>query len=105
MADKLTQEQMQASLVCHLTAYSEKVAEVVDDFHAVVKDGDMPQDGKEAFAYACMMDVSQLTDILTGMVKATLKSAGIEVPEPPQVAHEADIIELDAYRNSGGLLN
>ena len=105
MANKLTQEQMTGALVRHLTIYSEKVAEAVDDFHSIVKDGDMPQDGKEAFAYACMMDVSQLTDILTGMVKATLKSAGIEVPEPPQVAHEADVIELDPYRSRGGLMN
>jgi hypothetical protein len=105
MADKLTHEQMQATLLGHLTMYSEKVAEAVDDFHAIVKDRDMPQDGKEAFAYAYMLDVSQLTDILTGMVKETLKAAGIEVPDAPKVGTEADVIELDAYRNNGGLLN
>jgi hypothetical protein len=105
MADKLTKEQMQAALLGHLTIYSEKVAEAVDDFHAIVSDKDMPQDGKETFAYACMMDVSQLTDILTGMVKETLTAAGIEVLAPPQVSTEADVIELDAYRSSGGLLN
>ena len=105
MADKLTAEQMQITLLGHLTMYSEKVAEAVDDFHAVVKDGDMPQDGKEAFAYACMLDVSQLTDILTKVVKETLQSAGVKVPDAPQVGTEADVIELDAYRNNGGLLN
>ena len=101
----MKKEEMQATLLGHLTMYSEKVAEAVDDFHAIVKDGDMPQDGKEAFAYACMLDVSQLTDILTGLVKATLKSAGIEVPDAPQVGTEADIIDLEQYRANGGLLN
>ena len=104
MADKLSKEEVQAILLGHLTQFSEKVAEVVDDFHAV-NGGDLEQSEKYIFAAACMNDVGALTGVLTQFVHETLIAGGIAVPPPPNVSTVADVIELDAYRNNGGLLN
>lgn len=103
MADKLTKEQVQATLLGHLTQFSEKVAEVVDDYKDMQEEQDMPQDGKLLFADACMRDVATLTGILTQFVHETLLAAGLESTPPP--ATEADIIDLEQYRANGGLLN
>jgi hypothetical protein len=104
MADKLTKEEVQATLLGHLTKFSEKIAEVVDDHENFCKETPNEQ-MKLAFAFACMKDVATLTGVLTGFVHETLVAAGIETDPPPQKVSEADVIELDAYRNNGGLLN
>jgi hypothetical protein len=104
MADKLSKEEVQATLLGHLTTFSEKVAEVVDDFHAI-NGGDLEQSEKYTFAAACMNDVTLLTSYLTQFVHETLIAGGIVTAPPPDVSTEADVIELDAYRNNGGLLN
>lgn len=103
MADKLTKEEVQATLLGHLTQFSERVAAVVDDYNDFQNEKDMPPDGKLLFAEACMKDVVTLTGVLTQFVHETLIAAGLE--STPAPATEADIIELDAYRSGGGLLN
>jgi hypothetical protein len=104
MSDKLTKEEVQMTLLGHLTQFSERVAEVVDDYTAV-NAGDLQQSEKDGFAAACMNDVADLTGILTQFVHETLLAGGLKSEPPPRPATEADIISLEEYRNNGGVLH
>ena len=104
MSDKLTKEEVQITLLGHLTQFSERVAEVVDDYTAV-NGGDIEQSEKDGFAHACINDVAALTGILTQFVHETLLAGGLKSEPPPRPATEADVISLEEYRNNGGLLN
>jgi len=104
MADKLTQEQVQMLLLGHLTQFTERVTEVVDDY-TTINTGDLQQSEKDVFAHACMNDVATLTDIVTQFVHEALLAGGLKSEPPPRLATQADIISLDAYRSNGGLLN
>ena len=104
MAEKLTKIEVSERIVGHLTQYSQRVAEVVDDFNAV-NGADIEQSEKTGFAVACMNDVSQLTAILTQFIHETMVEAGVPVETPPTQSTEADVIDLEQYRANGGLLN
>ena len=104
MADKLSKDEVAALIMGHLTQYSQRVAEVVDDYQAV-NGGDLEQSEKNGFAAACMNDVAALTDILTKFVHEAMVEGGIKIEPPPVQPTEADIIDLEQYRANGGLIN
>jgi hypothetical protein len=105
MADKLSKQDVAARITGHLQVYAEKIAEVTDDFNEMEREREMPQAGKLAFAHSCMKDVTELTNFLAKILRETMEQGGMDVPVLPDVADEADVIELDAYRSNGGLLN
>ena len=105
MADKLSKDEVQALIMGHLTQYSQRVAEVVDDYQAIQNEREMPADGKMEFAAACMNDVAALTSILTKFIHEAMVEGGIKIEQPPAQSTEADVIDLQQYRANGGLLN
>ena len=104
MSEKLSKEETGAIIVGHLTQYSQRVAEVVDDYRKMQKEREMPNEGKVAFGDACMKDVAILTDILVEFLNQTMAESGAEVAPSTQTS-EADIIDLQQYKTNGGLLN
>ena len=104
MADKLSKDEVAALIMGHLTQYSQRVAEVVDDYQAI-NGGDLEQSEKNGFAAACMNDVAALTSILTKFVHEAMVEGGVQIEPPPEVSTQADIIDLEQYRANGGLLN
>lgn len=104
MADKLSKEGVQVALTDLLTQFSERIAEVVDDYRAFVKENIHDND-KDRFARSCMNDVVTLTGNLTQFVHETLIAAGVDTTPPPSVSSEADVIDLQLYREAGGLLH
>jgi hypothetical protein len=110
MADeKITKEDASMQIMSHLQIFAEKIQEVVQDYNEMESDGEVSQEHKEMFAAACMKDVAGYAAFLAQIVTATARAGGLGATPPPddtqEEATEADVIDLQAYREKGGLLN
>lgn len=93
-------------IVAHLNIFGQKVAEVVSDYRAYLADGSISDEGKNQFTVACMHDVGVLSDYLVKVLQSTMDGAGAPIDPPiSQASTDADIIDLQAYKANGGLLN
>ena len=110
MADvKITKEEASMQIMTHLQIFAEKIQEVVQDYNEMEASETVGQGGKEMFAAACMKDVAGYAAFLAEIVSATARAGGLGATPPPddtqEEATEADVIDLQSYREKGGLLN
>jgi hypothetical protein len=110
MADvKITKEEASMQIMTHLQIFAGKIQEVVQDYNEMEASETVGQDGKEMFAAACMKDVAGYAAFLAEIVSATARAGGLGATPPPddtqEEATEADVIDLQSYREKGGLLN
>lgn len=90
-------------VITHLNIFAQKVAEVVTDYHEMNANPQMSDENKDIFALACMKDIAALSDHLIGLLTECVGTTNVTAKAAPST--DADVIDLQAYKANGGLLN